>query len=186
MNNNIACLIGGKDAQTKASMLMEKYATYTAIAEAPDSELKKIIPASAVKRVKAAVTLPPIVQCGKQIYSSEDAGAYFKPLIGNKDQEELWLMGIAKSRRVLFCEMVYRGAIGQIPIDASIYRLAVRKNVPEVIIAHNHPSGSCDPSPEDITASRTMKQGFKLLGIDMLDSLVVTASGFKSLATRLN
>lgn len=56
--NNIACLIGGKDAETKATMLMEKYATYTAIAEAPDSELKKIIPASAVKRVKAAVTLP--------------------------------------------------------------------------------------------------------------------------------
>ena len=47
--NNIACLIGGKDAETKATMLMEKYATYTAIAEAPDSELKKIIPASAVK-----------------------------------------------------------------------------------------------------------------------------------------
>jgi len=185
MYNNLACLIGGKDAENKALRLMEVYPTYRAIAEASQRDLKKILSPGAIKRVKAAVTLPPIIPKGQFIRRSEDAGALLMSLIGNKEQEELWMLGIARSKRMMFAEMIYRGAISQIPIDASIFRLPVRRNVPEVIIAHNHPSGTAHPSDEDIEASRQIKQGFKLLGIDMLDSFVVCATSYTSLAAKL-
>lgn len=53
-----------------------------------------------------------------------------------------------------------------------------------VIIAHNHPSGDPNPSPEDITVAKRCKEAGAVLGIDLLDALIVTASGYVSLAER--
>lgn len=53
-----------------------------------------------------------------------------------------------------------------------------------IIIAHNHPSGTLEPSPEDLALTRRLQNAGELLGIRVLDHLIVSASGFISLKQR--
>jgi DNA repair protein RadC len=52
------------------------------------------------------------------------------------------------------------------------------------ILAHNHPSGSLDPSDEDVAFSRAVHRAGELVGIELYDHLIVTATGFTSLRER--
>jgi DNA repair protein RadC len=52
------------------------------------------------------------------------------------------------------------------------------------ILAHNHPSGSLDPSDEDIAFSRAVHRAGETVGIDLYDHLIVAASGYTSLRER--
>jgi len=48
------------------------------------------------------------------------------------------------------------------------------------ILAHNHPSGSLDPSDEDVAFSRAVQRAGEIIGIELYDHLIVTATGFTS------
>lgn len=52
------------------------------------------------------------------------------------------------------------------------------------ILAHNHPSGSLDPSDEDIAFSRSVQRAGEIVGIELYDHLIVTATGFTSMRER--
>lgn len=49
------------------------------------------------------------------------------------------------------------------------------------IIAHNHPSGSLEPSDEDIAVTSKFVTAGKYLEIEILDHLVITRDGFTSI-----
>jgi DNA repair protein RadC len=50
-----------------------------------------------------------------------------------------------------------------------------------IIIAHNHPSGNLEASKEDINITNRLKEGAKLLGIDLIDHIIFSKDGFISL-----
>ena len=50
-----------------------------------------------------------------------------------------------------------------------------------VIIAHNHPSGTLEPSPEDLALTKRLQKGGEILGIRVLDHVIVSPTGFISL-----
>ena len=50
-----------------------------------------------------------------------------------------------------------------------------------VIVAHNHPSGTLEASPEDLALTKRLQKAGELLGIKVLDHLIVSGSGFVSL-----
>jgi DNA repair protein RadC len=52
------------------------------------------------------------------------------------------------------------------------------------ILAHNHPSGCLDPSPEDVEFTRAVRRAGELMGIELYDHLVVSREGFTSLRER--
>lgn len=54
-----------------------------------------------------------------------------------------------------------------------IFREVIRQGAVRAIVAHNHPSGSVDPSPEDIALTRQLLLGGQLLGIPLLDHLIL-------------
>lgn len=54
-----------------------------------------------------------------------------------------------------------------------VYKEAIRNNATSIIIAHNHPSGDTNPSPEDRKITKKLKEGGELLGINLLDHLII-------------
>jgi DNA repair protein RadC len=52
------------------------------------------------------------------------------------------------------------------------------------ILAHNHPSGSVEPSPEDVEFTRSVARAGEIMGIELYDHVIVAASGFVSLRER--
>ncbi|MEO8398056.1 MAG: JAB domain-containing protein, partial [Chloroflexota bacterium] len=64
---------------------------------------------------------------------------------------------------------------------AEIYREAIARNCPSIILAHNHPSGDPTPSPEDIELTRTLATAGRLLDITLVDHLIIGQQQWVSL-----
>jgi DNA repair protein RadC len=58
-----------------------------------------------------------------------------------------------------------------------LFREAVRNNPAAVIIAHNHPSGSTDASPDNLACNREIVQAGKLLDCAVIDHLIIGRGG---------
>jgi DNA repair protein RadC len=54
-------------------------------------------------------------------------------------------------------------------------------NAVSVILCHNHPSGSTDPSPQDMSITRVLAAACKIMQIAFLDHLIVSRSGYYSI-----
>ncbi|WP_448560796.1 RadC family protein [Trichothermofontia sp.] len=62
-----------------------------------------------------------------------------------------------------------------------IFREVIRQNATRIIIAHNHPSGNTEPSPEDISLTRQLLAAAQLLAIPLLDHLILGNGNHTSL-----
>ena len=65
-----------------------------------------------------------------------------------------------------------------------VFQPAVGRSAAGIVVAHNHPSGDPEPSPEDVAVTRRLREAGELLGIELLDHLVVAGRGFVSLKAR--
>src|SRR5947209_4532540 len=80
----------------------------------------------------------------------------------------------------------YRGTVNSSVLRAAeIFRPAVIRTCPGVIVCHNHPSGDPTPSPEDIQVTEQLVEAGKVLDIELLDHLVTGNQRFVSLKERL-
>ena len=50
-----------------------------------------------------------------------------------------------------------------------------------VILTHNHPSGEVEASEDDIKLTRRMAEAGEIMGIDVLDHIIISDTGFLSL-----
>ena len=83
-----------------------------------------------------------------------------------------------------FCE-VFQGTIDSASVHPrEVVRLALHKNAAAVIVAHNHPSGSAQPSAADIAITGRIKAALELMDIRLLDHFVVGRGEVVSLADR--
>ena len=62
-----------------------------------------------------------------------------------------------------------------------VFAEAIKQRAVSVIIAHNHPSGSPEPSPEDVAITRQLEEGAKIFDIRLLDHIIVTKDKYCSL-----
>ncbi len=62
-----------------------------------------------------------------------------------------------------------------------VFEPALRLSAASVIVAHNHPSGSLEPSPQDHEVTARLIEAGELLGVSLLDHVLVTSRAYKSL-----
>ena len=100
-------------------------------------------------------------------------------------QEEFWALMLNTKNVVTHQAMIYRGTnTTMIVRPAEVFRPAIETNATAIILGHNHPSGSPEPSPEDIQVTRTLVEAGQLLGIEVLDHIVVGVEMCNSLKTK--
>lgn len=61
-----------------------------------------------------------------------------------------------------------------------VFESAIKNNVAQIIVAHNHPSGIVEPSEDDIEITKRLVDAGKLLGIEVLDHVIVGNNGYFS------
>ena len=115
-----------------------------------------------------------------QITSPAVAAHYFQEHIFNPfeecDQEELWILLLNTKNVVLAEVMAYRGTVNTTQVRLpELFKEAVRLNAPGIILAHNHPSGRVDASPEDLHLTRQALQVAETIQIDLHDHLIIGA-----------
>ena len=107
-----------------------------------------------------------------------------------KGQRELYLARLLPylldtKNHVVAIPTIYVGSVNTTMIRVSeVFREAIRRNCPAIIVAHNHPSSDPTPSPEDVAVTRQIVEAGKLLDIEPLDHLIICKTQFVSLKER--
>jgi DNA repair protein RadC len=121
----------------------------------------------------------PKVQCPSDTYD------LIGPQMACLEQEELWVICLNTRGGVIRYHSVYRGSLNSSQVRVGeIFRVAIIENAASIIVAHNHPSGDSTPSPDDVAVTRAVVQAGKLLDVEVLDHLIISAVGFTSLKER--
>lgn len=108
----------------------------------------------------------------RPIRHSQDVLAMVADLIPDGPAEHFIALGMDSRNRVLAHRMI--GGLTGVEVDTSaIFRWALLTGCASFVVAHNHPSGDPNPSPEDVAITRRLAQGAKLLGLRLLDHLIV-------------
>jgi DNA repair protein RadC len=95
---------------------------------------------------------------------------YFKGVT----EEQLYLLCLDSSLRVLCFEQISTGVVNAAPINnRKIVELAYKYNASSIILVHNHPSGVVAPSRADINATISMAELLNSLGMKLNDHIII-------------
>lgn len=119
----------------------------------------------------------------KKITSSKSVYDIMQPIIGELPHEEFWVLYLSNSNKVMYKSQLSKGGITGTVVDSRIvFKTAFEQNAVSIILCHNHPSGILQASDADKQITRKIKEAGKLLEINILDHLIITNSGYLSLA----
>jgi len=97
--------------------------------------------------------------------------------------EQFKVLLLNRANKVLGVFEVSSGSsTGTVADPKLIFAAAIKANACGVILAHNHPSGNLQPSQADIDLTKKVKDGGKLLEIQVVDHLIITSEGYYSFA----
>jgi DNA repair protein RadC len=97
-------------------------------------------------------------------------------------QERFAVILLDIKHRLLGTQVISIGtATETIAHPRDIFKEVIRQGAVRLIVAHNHPSGNLEPSPEDISLTRQLLSGARFLGIPLLDHLIVGNGNYLSL-----
>jgi DNA repair protein RadC len=114
-----------------------------------------------------------------------DIYALYRPLFADHVRERFVVFWLAANNMVLGFEVAAEGILNSCPIHPrEIYRGAIVANAASIIVAHNHPSGTLEPSREDIEITRQTAEAGRIIGITLHDHVIVGNEGCTSLAER--
>lgn len=87
--------------------------------------------------------------------------------------------------QILRVAQIHIGTLNSSLVGArEVFREAIRDGASSLVVAHNHPSGDPEPSPEDIEVTRNLVQIGKMLDIPILDHVIIGENRAVSLKRR--
>ncbi len=97
-------------------------------------------------------------------------------------QEKFAVVLLDVKNRLLGTQVITIGtATETLASPREIFREVIRQGATRVIVAHNHPSGNVEPSPEDIELTRQLLAGAGFLSIPLIDHLILGNGNYQSL-----
>jgi len=174
----IGSIIGDADV---ALQVLTQYPTLLDLVRAPIAELGQVrgLGPAKVAALQSAFELGRRAHSGtpadrRQIRSPSDAAELMMGEMSLLEQEEMRVMILDTRNRILAVETLYRGNVNSsIVRPAEVFREAIRRNAPTVIVFHNHPSSDPEPSADDISTTRAIIQAGQLLEIEVLDHIII-------------
>ena len=119
------------------------------------------------------------------ISAPEDVDLLLRAELAPLDQERLCVLLLNTKQELLRVHEVYQGTVNSASVRiAEVLRPAIKDNCPNIIVAHNHPSGDPNPSSEDIRVTRRLARSALTMDIDLHDHVIIAARGFVSMQRR--
>lgn len=129
------------------------------------------------RRDNTEIKTPEIVDTSRTAYAA------IKRFLVDLNHEEFWILLIGQNCKLLSCELMSKGGLTATIADPKvIFGVALRQSAVNIMLAHNHPSGSLKPSHQDIDLTKKIVAAGRLLDIKVLDHLIIGDKGYFSFA----
>ncbi|MBL4902160.1 MAG: DNA repair protein RadC [Desulfocapsa sp.] len=174
------------DCKEPAKAALKQFGSLAAVLEEPLvglQEIKGIGPknAFAVHFIHAVARryLKDRLQGKRYLHSSTDVRDYLLHALRGLKKEVLTVIYLDSSHAILDTETVAEGTINVNTVyPRELVKKALQQNAAALIIAHNHPSGSLDPSPQDMQLTRTLSLLGSMMQIQLLDHIIIGNGSF--------
>lgn len=120
-----------------------------------------------------------------QVRNARQAYRYLRGM-GGKQKEQLRGLYLNSRYQVIHDEVISVGSLtANIVHPREVFQPAIERGAVAVIIAHNHPSGSLQPTAADLTVTEQLVTAGDVLGIELLDHLIITVTKYRSIMEHL-
>ena len=118
----------------------------------------------------------------KNVSSPKDVYKIVKEYLDGVDREHLVLLTLDTKNKITSINTVSIGSLNSsIVHPREVFKTAILSNASSIILSHNHPSGDVTPSNEDISITTRIKEGGRILGIEVLDHVIIGDDKYSSL-----
>jgi DNA repair protein RadC len=168
-----------------------------------NKEIEAELPSEAIQWSNAIKTISSIKPKEKQMYIYKPVITYdrftvneIKNITSPNDLLELFrsqLLGPTEKVGCLFLSprndiierfvfaVMTNGTVDQSAVyPREIFKMAILNHATRLILCHNHPSNHAGPSLADYSITKVLKDGAKLIGIDLLDHIIITEDSYYS------
>jgi len=123
---------------------------------------------------------------GSDVLASPQAVRDFlRVKLGTLEHEVFAVVHLDTQNRVIEYVEMFRGTVSQTSVyPREVVREAMMRNSAAMLLVHNHPSGSTQPSRADEFLTHTLKQALALVDVRVLDHLIVAGNTTLSMAER--
>ena len=117
-----------------------------------------------------------------KITGPADVANFVRSILTDNSREHFVALYLNASHHVAAYSIVSIGSANSAPVaPREVFQRAVLTGAISIVVAHNHPSDSTEPSTEDRAVTKRLRDAGQLLGIKVLDHLIVTDSAYLSL-----
>ncbi len=179
-----------KDTNPIGHALLQKFGSLSGVFDAPFEELLQVdgVGKSAATLIKKIPELCRRYQENlngdkNRIFGYDEAGKFLISQFIGRTNETVILMLLDSKSRMIYCGVVNEGSV----ITANIYikkivRLAVQYNAVYAILSHNHPSGNCMPSRQDLNSTQWIYEALQTVEVQLIDHVIVSGNDYLSIA----
>jgi len=107
---------------------------------------------------------------------------YLQKSIGLEDKEHFLMLSLDGHSNLIKVNEISIGTLNASLVHPrEVFKPAIRDLAAHIIIAHNHPSGNPEPSPEDVAITGRLAEVARIFDIDLVDHIIVTRDKFLSM-----
>ncbi len=123
------------------------------------------------------------LQAGHLLGSPDAVRQYLRMQMGRQQHESFVVLFLDVKNRLLTMKEMFRGTLTHTSVyPREVVKAALTHNAASVMLAHNHPSGTAEPSEADLLLTRALVQALSLVDVRVLDHFVVAGSQVHSFA----
>jgi DNA repair protein RadC len=185
----LALAIPRIDTKPLAKQLIAHYGSLSALFSADGESLKKqkgigeqsaaaikIVHATALRLLSEPVREQPILASWQSLLD------YLRADMAHLTIERIRVLYLNAKNMLIRDEIASEGSVDEAAIyTREIIKRAIDLGAAAVILVHNHPSGDCAPSRQDINMTRDIAEVSKRLGIAVHDHIIIGKNGFSSM-----
>lgn len=120
---------------------------------------------------------------GIKLSSPQAVKHYLRMELSAKTSEIFIALFLDTQHRLICTEQLFSGTLRHTNVyPREIVRAALDHNAAAVILAHNHPTGTCEPSESDISLTLTLKSALNLVDVNVIDHMIVAQNSIYSFA----
>ena len=182
--------IQGKNVLQLAQELVDRFGGVAGLLHTPAEALKTVKGLGPAKRAELVAVLElsrrALAQqlTQKPLFNTpQTVRDYLQLQLGGLHHEVFAVLFLDSQHRLIALEEMFRGTLTQTSVyPREVVKQALTLNASSVVLAHNHPSGTAQPSRADEALTQTLKAALALVDVRVLDHFVVTASQAVSMA----
>lgn len=176
------------DVKPKAKMLLEHFKSFRGVLQAPREKLAELDGIGETTIAALKICQAGVVRLARQEILARPVFAHWQKVLdyctatmGHLPIEQFRILFLNTQNALLADEVQQQGTVNQTPVyPREVVKRALALNAANLILVHNHPSGSLTPSQADRDLTHRIIQAAQTLDMHVLDHLIISPTGYYS------